>query len=79
MSLDKSGPMDLQWHSPNSNIFRITGFPWYEQDKKYRRLPVAPRFEIPEPVNILDDCTAGGQIAFQTNSKSYLHSSRTLR
>ena len=68
MNLDKSGPTDLQWHSPSSNIFRITGFPWYEQDKKYRRLPVAPRFKIPEPVNILADCTAGGQISFQTDS-----------
>ncbi len=59
---------DLLWHNPNSNIFRTTGFPWYEQDKKYRRLPVNPRLEIPEAVNIIANCTAGGQIAFQTDS-----------
>jgi len=39
------------------------------RDKVYRRLPVNPERCIPELVNILADCTAGGQMGFLTNSR----------
>lgn len=58
----------LSWHRPDAAPFRLSGFAWHEQDKIYRRLPLADREELPEAVDQLADCTAGGQVAFQTDS-----------
>ncbi len=59
----------LRWHEPDTTPFRLAGFPWFEQDRIYRRLPIADRENLPEAVDLLADNTAGGQIAFQTDSR----------
>jgi lysophospholipase L1-like esterase len=58
----------LVWHSPRIKPFHIAGFPWLEQEGAYRRLPLNPRYPLPPAVDDLANCTAGGQIRFQTNS-----------
>lgn len=65
--VDNSG---IRWITPKSEPFIITGFPWIDMDGVYRRLPLKPNYKIPENVNILADCTSGGQIKFKTDSKS---------
>lgn len=64
----EGGATTLQWHDPAAPPFRLSGFPWFERDRVYRRLPVVPRLPIPGAVDVLANCTAGGQIAFQTDS-----------
>lgn len=59
----------IEWHSPTEKPFRLTGFPWFEQDRVYRRLPVKPDYPIRPEVDWLANHTAGGQIAFQTDSR----------
>ena len=58
----------LVWYSPKDGPFHIAGFPWLQQDGVYRRLPVKPEHTLPPAVDELADCTAGGQIRFQTDS-----------
>jgi len=60
---------DVVWHSPDQAPFRLSGFAWFEQDRKYRRMPVNRPEPLPEAVDSLANCTAGGQIGFQTNSR----------
>ncbi|WP_245640199.1 SGNH/GDSL hydrolase family protein [Paenibacillus dakarensis] len=60
----------LTWYSPLEEPFRISGLAWMKEDRVYRRLPVAPDYPIPAPVDRLADCTSGGQIHFRTNSSS---------
>lgn len=67
MASEETQPM--QWHSPNEQPFRLSGFAWYEQDQRYRRLPIAPEWTVPPPVDHLANHTAGGQIAFRTDSR----------
>ncbi|WP_274362154.1 SGNH/GDSL hydrolase family protein [Paenibacillus thermotolerans] len=59
---------DVVWYSPKEKPFRISGFAWFEQEKAYRRLPREPKEALPAAVDFLANCTAGGQIRFQTNS-----------
>ncbi|HUU42768.1 MAG TPA: SGNH/GDSL hydrolase family protein, partial [Planctomycetota bacterium] len=59
----------LVWHSPKDAPFRIAGFAWWETDRAYRRMPVAPPEPLPEAVDKLADWTAGGQIRFRSDSK----------
>ncbi len=59
----------LAWHSPGQESFRLSGFAWFAQDGAYRRLPVEPRWPLPEAVDDLADCTSGGQIQFRTDSR----------
>ena len=56
------------WHDPTGAPFRLAGFAWYEQDRVYRRLPVAPKWPLPPSVDHLSNQTSGGQIQFQTDS-----------
>ncbi|AJY74303.1 SGNH/GDSL hydrolase family protein [Paenibacillus beijingensis] len=58
----------LVWHSPKELPFHIAGLAWFKQESVYRRLPLTPNFSIPPAVDDLANCTAGGQIRFQTNS-----------
>jgi len=58
----------LSWLSPLEQPFHIAGFAWFALERQYRRLPVASAEDIPPAVNILADCTAGGQIRFRTDS-----------
>jgi lysophospholipase L1-like esterase len=58
----------LIWHSPRMQPFHIAGFSWLEREGVYRRLPLKPNYPLPPAVDDLANCTAGGQIRFQTNS-----------
>ncbi|WP_188992085.1 SGNH/GDSL hydrolase family protein [Paenibacillus nasutitermitis] len=68
MALEKRVMDDLQWLSPLEAPFHIAGFAWLKQEKLYRRLPSSPAELLPPAVDILANCTAGGQIRFTTNS-----------
>jgi lysophospholipase L1-like esterase len=68
MAIRQVGDEPLKWLSPKDKPFHLAGFYWFEQDNKYRRLPAAPSASLPQQVNELANCTAGGQIRFRTNS-----------
>jgi len=65
-SVDDSG---LMWLNPHQSPFKLVGFEWFEQDKAYRRFPLNPDPVLPEAVEELCKCTAGGQIKFRSDSK----------
>ncbi len=65
-SVDENG---LVWLNPDQSPFKLVGFNWFEQDKVYRRFPVNPDPVLPEGVESLSNCTAGGQIKFRSDSK----------
>jgi len=60
----------IQWHSPLEKPFQVCGLAWFEQERKYRRLPTIPSKPIPPAVDHMADHTAGGQIRFQSDSSS---------
>ena len=64
-SVDENG---LIWLNPNQEPFKLIGFNWFEQDKVYRRFPLNPDPVLPEGVESLSNCTAGGQIKFKSDS-----------
>lgn len=68
MSLDSNIDQSLVWHNPTQKPFRLSGFPWFDQDRIFRRLPVNPAHVISDELHVLADCTAGGQIQFRTNA-----------
>lgn len=68
MKLEQTEQSGLKWLSPKEQPFRLSGFPWFSQDNVYRRLPVKPSYELPAAVNSLANSTAGGQVAFRTDS-----------
>lgn len=55
------------WYDPVLQPFRLAGFPWYERESVFRRLPLMAPGELPD-VDQLANCTAGGQVAFQSDS-----------
>jgi lysophospholipase L1-like esterase len=57
-----------RWYDPLGSPFRVSGFPWLTRDGVYRRLPLAVDEPLPEAVDVLANCTAGGQIAFRSDS-----------
>ncbi len=61
---------NLKWLHPTEPPFQLSGFQWFAQEKCYRRLPKNPLHKLPEEVDILANCTAGGQIRFRTNSNA---------
>lgn len=72
MTLAKADSEGVAWLDPRSAPFRLIGFPWIEQDRVFRRLPVSPDWEIRKPVDSLANCSAGGQIRFQSDSEKIL-------
>ncbi|MCD9023787.1 SGNH/GDSL hydrolase family protein [Cohnella sp. NL03-T5] len=68
MRLAETDSSGLEWFSPIRGPFRIFGFAWLQKDEIYRRLPVNPGWNVPEDVDQLANCTAGGQIRFMTDS-----------
>lgn len=60
----------IRWYSPLERPFQVAGLAWFEQEKKYRRLPTSPTSAIPKAVDHLANHTAGGQIRFQSDSSS---------
>ena len=68
MTANNGADSGLSWHVPTETPFRLAGFAWFEQDRLYRRLPLEPRWALPEGVDALANSTAGGQVQFQTDS-----------
>jgi len=68
MQPETSATTAWRWHSPAEPPFRIAGFAWFQQDRVYRRLPIRPHPPVPDAVDALADCTAGGQAQFRTDS-----------
>ncbi|HOG51682.1 MAG TPA: SGNH/GDSL hydrolase N-terminal domain-containing protein, partial [Lentisphaeria bacterium] len=62
----------IAWYDPGQPPFRISGFPWFAQDKVFRRLPVSPSHPLPPAVNSLANNTAGGTVAFRSTSSRIL-------
>lgn len=59
----------LVWYEATEYPFRLCGLYWYERDRIYRRLPRQSKWPLPEAVDKLADCTAGGQVRFRSDSK----------
>ncbi|MCM8756969.1 MAG: SGNH/GDSL hydrolase family protein, partial [Candidatus Omnitrophica bacterium] len=59
----------FNWYDPGEKPFVLAGFPWFAQERLYRRLPLKPAWPIPPAVDSLANCTAGGQVRFSTNSR----------
>ena len=72
MTLEKADSQGIAWFDPRAAPFRLVGFPWIDEDKVYRRLPLKPKWPIRTAVNDLANSTAGGQIQFQSNSAKIL-------
>ncbi|WP_103996244.1 SGNH/GDSL hydrolase family protein [Paenibacillus sp. UNC499MF] len=68
LKTDTMADGEAVWHDPRQAPFRISGFPWLKTEGRYRRLPVLPSGKLPEAVDRLADCTAGGQIRFMTDT-----------
>lgn len=60
----------MKWYNPQSEPFKLCGFPFYNTDKVYRRMPLHPSAPLPDAVYHLADETAGGQIRFHAKFKS---------
>ena len=56
------------WRQPSDPPFRLAGFPWFDQDGVFRRLPLTLPEELPQAVDALANCPAGGQVSFRTDS-----------
>jgi lysophospholipase L1-like esterase len=66
----ESSENNLHWYSPLEIPFQVAGFGWLEEERRYRRLPAEPAWELPLAVDRLANCTTGGQIRFTTDSAS---------
>nr|WP_261306432.1 SGNH/GDSL hydrolase family protein [Paenibacillus andongensis] len=70
MHIQQSGDHHLNWYSPLEKPFYIAGFGWLHEERLYRRLPAKPDWKLPQAVDQLANCTAGGQIRFETDATS---------
>lgn len=68
MRVPQAQESDMVWYKPQERPFHIAGFGWLREDSRYRRLPVKPEWTIPDAVDQLANCTAGGQIRFATDA-----------
>ncbi|WP_284645698.1 SGNH/GDSL hydrolase family protein [Paenibacillus silviterrae] len=59
----------MHWYSPLEGAFHVAGFAWLHTDRVYRRLPLRPEVMVRSAVDDLANCTSGGQIRFQTDSR----------
>ena len=60
---------DLVWRNPKRSPFQVAGLAWFAKDRAWRRLPLRPKWKLPEAVNILANQTAGAQVRFRTDSQ----------
>jgi hypothetical protein len=68
MRIPQPGDEQFEWYSPLDQPFYVAGFGWGREKQLYRRLPENPAWTLPEAVDNLANCTAGGQIRFTTNA-----------
>ncbi|MBT6147728.1 MAG: hypothetical protein HOH74_19980 [Gemmatimonadetes bacterium] len=61
---------DLRWFEPGAAPLELSGFAWFSSDGVYRRLPVTPPEKLPDSVESLANCTAGGTIRLRTDSQT---------
>ncbi len=59
----------MKWFNPQCAPFQISGFPFYEKEQVYRRLPLGMEGILPDALCGLADETAGGQIRFHGKLK----------
>lgn len=71
-TLERADANGISWLDPRTPPVRLVGFPWIDEDRVYRRLPVKPEWAIREEIDRLADSTSGGQIQFQTDSPKIL-------
>ena len=65
----------IRWMKPYEEPLRLSGFEYFGTDKVYRRLPLNKKelFErVNNNLNILSEDTAGGQVAFRSDSTKIL-------
>lgn len=82
MSCNTQGSYNgIRWIKPYEWPLRLSGFEYFETDKIYRRLPLDKKalFEtVNNNLNILSEDTAGGQVAFRTNSTKILIKAKNI-
>lgn len=62
---------EIRWYDPKEKPFRISGFAWFDKEKRYLRLPAQSDYDIPARVDELATNTSGGQISFRTNASKF--------
>lgn len=72
MALPVAGEDGIVYHAPSEEPFRVGGFAWFEREGCFRRLPASPAFPVPEAVDVLANHTAGGEVAFRSNTTRVL-------
>ncbi|MBQ9337201.1 MAG: SGNH/GDSL hydrolase family protein [Lentisphaeria bacterium] len=79
MQRKKIDPAGLRWLDPRDGVFEVSGFYWFETEKRYHRFPrKMSRSSIPQAVKTLASCTAGGQLRFRTDSRRIVLSVKTV-
>ena len=69
MQRSKIDPKGLRWFDPRDGIFEVSGFYWFDKEKRYHRFPRKMKKRLPRPaLEHLASCTAGGQLRFRTDS-----------
>ena len=63
-----AGENGLVWYVPDEQPFKLVGFPWFSQDRVYRRLPLKTPRPLPPAVERLAWCCAGGQVKFTSDT-----------
>ena len=66
---EKADDSGLVWVDAGEPPLELTGFFWYQKDKKFRRLPMDMDPAVSEAVKSLSWHTAGGKLRFRSNSK----------
>ncbi|MFC3800200.1 SGNH/GDSL hydrolase family protein [Cohnella sp. GCM10012308] len=57
-----------RWLDAEDASFRKCGLPWFDSEKRFRRLPLAPAWPIRPEIDRLANFPTGAQIRFRTNS-----------
>lgn len=58
----------LRWHDAAEKPFIVSGLNWFNQDKKYVRIPDEKLQGLPPSLHSLSKCTTGAQLRFRSNT-----------
>ena len=79
MERRKIDPAGLRWLDPRDGMFEVSGFYWFQAEKRYHRFPrKMSRIPIASAVKELASCTAGGQLRFRSDSRRIVLSVKTI-
>ena len=79
MQRRKIDPAGLRWLDPRDGVFEVSGFYWFQSEKRYHRFPrKMSRSPIRAAVKQLASCTAGGQLRFRTDSRRIVLSVKVI-